>query len=704
MVYKLEYVNNGEYPTLPSITPTKEGYTFKGWDYDGKPITKNTEINALWQDNTPVKYNVDWWDETNEEFNFMTLLAVFSHVLYDKLGHTINAFSTPKTYYYLQDLYNIAIDEWYGSPLFNTEIYEEVYDEIHGGNDEYEKMGKNAMILWLMAMALSELVPSQSDTSINKQNAQDATNYQTEFFKIAYNIVCTTKMERDGFGNQIPLYKGYTPRSDLFIVRLVASTIYARNRRKYQDDIATMRTELKSEAIPTNGASWGKCWKDDEGVDDKICSDEFSQKIGYCVNFTDIFPPAPGPYTTGIKYCPECGNTATRIYPWDKGQPINQFDLTASFNDSEITNLEQEIKQKEQEIESITESFNTLQIQYNEGTVDESHYIAESNNLYNMKNSLYKQIESLREDISDLITEKLPSQGNVEDDYGNYLVDKYIYDKVVSEYNLDNKEHIERTVQAIADDNEALTHLFRNKVYYTYDESNPYGSFKPAESGHYFSGTFNEEVTGKDLSGLVNNQAFVDLFDNVREAGAKARKVYLNFFYGRRRPGQGLDECNEDGGTAKYACGSGKENKNYLTDTSIMYLAEGATRYDYNNNQYFIDKNGNGVLDSGEEVSTTTSRCQPFAASSYPSGHNSSLWAEALILMEMFPERYVEIYKAAYSYGVSRTIVRAHWNSDTIYGRLIATASVPLMHAFDNFETKYAAAKNVIFNRGNNQR
>lgn len=625
MVYKLEYVNHGEYPTPPTETPTKEGYTFLGWSYDGSPITQRTNIEARWQDNTPVKYEIDWWDELDEDFNVFTIISVFSHVLYNKLGYTINAFSTPKTYYYLMDLYNEAIDEWDSSPLFNPEIYDEVYDEIHGGNDEYEKIGKYAMMLWLMAMALSELVPTQSDTSINKQNAQNATNYQTEFFKIAYNVVCTTEMQKDGFGNQIPLYKGYTPRSDLFIVRLVASTIYARNRRKYQDDIATMRTELKSEAIPTNSESWGKCWKDDEGDDDLLCSDSFTQKIGYCVNFTDIFPPAPGPYTTGIKYCPNCGNTATRIYPWDKGQPRNQFDMTS-----------------------------------------------------------------------------LP--GNVEDDYGNYLVDKYIYDKVVSEYNLDNKEHIERTVQAIADDNEALTHLFRNKVYYTYDESNPYGSFKPAESGHYFSGTFNEEVTGKDLSGLVNNQAFVDLFDSVREAGGKARKVYLNFFYGRRRPGQGLDECNEYGGTAKYACGSGKENKNYLSDTSIMYLAEGATRYDYNNNQYFIDRNGNGVLDNGEQVSTATNRCATLSASSYPSGHNSSLWAEALILMEMFPERYVEIYKAAYSYGVSRTIVRAHWNSDTIYGRLIATASVPLMHAFDNFETKYAAAKNVIFNRGNNQR
>ena len=111
MVYKLEYVNHGEYATPPTETPTKEGYTFLGWSYDGSPITQRTNIEARWQDNTPVKYEIDWWNETNEEFNFMTLLAVFSYVLYNKLGYTINAFSTPKTYYYLADLYNEAIDE-----------------------------------------------------------------------------------------------------------------------------------------------------------------------------------------------------------------------------------------------------------------------------------------------------------------------------------------------------------------------------------------------------------------------------------------------------------------------------------------------------------------------------------------------------------------------------------------------------------------
>ena len=54
----------------------------------------------------------------------------------------------------------------------------------------------------------------------------------------------------------------------------------------------------------------------------------------------------------------------------------------------------------------------------------------------------------------------------------------------------------------------------------------------------------------------------------------------------------------------------------------------------------------------------------------------------ALFLMMMLPGKWYEIYKAAYKYSVSRTIVRAHWNSDIIYGRLAATVIAPIINAF----------------------
>ena len=54
-----------------------------------------------------------------------------------------------------------------------------------------------------------------------------------------------------------------------------------------------------------------------------------------------------------------------------------------------------------------------------------------------------------------------------------------------------------------------------------------------------------------------------------------------------------------------------------------------------------------------------------------------------------------------YGFAVSRTIVRAHWNSDTLYGKLCASAFVPVINSFKNssdgnFREKYNAAKAII--------
>lgn len=49
-------VKDGEKATKPAKDPTKEGYTFKGWDFDfEKPITESTTVRAKWEIN---KYTV----------------------------------------------------------------------------------------------------------------------------------------------------------------------------------------------------------------------------------------------------------------------------------------------------------------------------------------------------------------------------------------------------------------------------------------------------------------------------------------------------------------------------------------------------------------------------------------------------------------------------------------------------------------------
>jgi hypothetical protein len=69
----------------------------------------------------------------------------------------------------------------------------------------------------------------------------------------------------------------------------------------------------------------------------------------------------------------------------------------------------------------------------------------------------------------------------------------------------------------------------------------------------------------------------------------------------------------------------------------------------------------------------------------------------------MIPTRYSQIYKAAYDYSVSRTILRAHWNSDIMYGKLAGSVIAPIINAYNlvgstNYRTLYQQAKTIIDN------
>lgn len=56
-VYEQQSVKRGENATLPKENPEREGYTFSGWDYDGKAITKSKNIQSKWVAN---KYTISF--------------------------------------------------------------------------------------------------------------------------------------------------------------------------------------------------------------------------------------------------------------------------------------------------------------------------------------------------------------------------------------------------------------------------------------------------------------------------------------------------------------------------------------------------------------------------------------------------------------------------------------------------------------------
>ena len=78
---------------------------------------------------------------------------------------------------------------------------------------------------------------------------------------------------------------------------------------------------------------------------------------------------------------------------------------------------------------------------------------------------------------------------------------------------------------------------------------------------------------------------------------------------------------------------------------------------------------------------------------SYPSGHTSKAWAEALVLAEINVERQNEILKRGFEIGQSRVICGVHYQSDVDAGRVVGSALVARLHANDAFNAQLAKAK-----------
>ncbi len=81
---------------------------------------------------------------------------------------------------------------------------------------------------------------------------------------------------------------------------------------------------------------------------------------------------------------------------------------------------------------------------------------------------------------------------------------------------------------------------------------------------------------------------------------------------------------------------------------------------------------------------------------SYPSGHSSIGWAWALLLSELAPERTNELLARGRSFGESRLICNAHWQSDIIEGRAVGAGAVAQLHSSPAFTADMEAARAEI--------
>lgn len=81
---------------------------------------------------------------------------------------------------------------------------------------------------------------------------------------------------------------------------------------------------------------------------------------------------------------------------------------------------------------------------------------------------------------------------------------------------------------------------------------------------------------------------------------------------------------------------------------------------------------------------------------SYPSGHTARAWACAMLLAELNPACANAVFARAYTYGESRVIVGAHWQSDVDAGRLMASIGYTQLHNSPEFCQQMARAKEEL--------
>lgn len=98
--------------------------------------------------------------------------------------------------------------------------------------------------------------------------------------------------------------------------------------------------------------------------------------------------------------------------------------------------------------------------------------------------------------------------------------------------------------------------------------------------------------------------------------------------------------------------------------------------------------------------------CQPIADESflrtngsYPSGHTAYATTIALILAQLRPDRGDELFKRAWTYGQSRVICGAHWQSDVNAGRIVGAVEYSRLQSLPAFRKALKQAQEEVDNQ-----
>ena len=246
--------------------------------------------------------------------------------------------------------------------------------------------------------------------------------------------------------------------------------------------------------------------------------------------------------------------------------------------------------------------------------------------------------------------------GESTDDH-NLKEDAEINEFIVDKYNIDDDVYRQDVIQSISDKETCSCHLF--------------GDPRTVSDKVYGNMTFNP-VFGKHNIGvrIPDDGAIADLINLVAEPCSKERNNFLSQQYGRIRPGQG----SRDGSA------NPDPYQQILCDYDIEEGDGCRTGYYNKEGDYISEEDGKDI---GDYCTYYKSR---LFANSYPSGHSAFIWAAALVLIEVMPDRADKIMKAANAYAANRTVARFHWTSDTIHGRVVGSVLYPIEHATTNLD------------------
>lgn len=256
----------------------------------------------------------------------------------------------------------------------------------------------------------------------------------------------------------------------------------------------------------------------------------------------------------------------------------------------------------------------------------------------------------------------------IRDEYNNLKIDRDVHEMIVNTYNLNNTEHFQEVVQAIADKEAKAAHLFgKNK-----------------ETKHYHF----HPVFGKDTIGieLKDDDSFAEYAYLVFKTGSASRTIMQSATvnpvqYGRLRPGCSWSQEAKKNSTTD-------DRRNILTNFEIEDGDGSPTGYyDQNNNWVYMNNIHNPA--EFEEYQKNA-----LYANSYTSGHSAGSFCTSMLLMELIPDKADKILKAANQYALNRTICRYHWTSDTINGRILGSATNAICHATNDYDKILNTAKN----------